>query len=80
MVGWAAGMGVLMSNTSGRFLTSREACDRAGYARPDSLLRAWRAAGLPVYKRPSGRNVVAVEDFERFIAPDSIPAAERPVR
>ena len=69
-----------MPNTSGPFLTSREACDRAGYARPDSLLRAWRAAGLPVYKRPSGRNVVAVEDFRRFIAPEGAQAAERPVR
>jgi hypothetical protein len=29
------------------FLTSRQACDAAGYSRPSSFLRAWRAAGLP---------------------------------
>ena len=54
----------------GGFVTSREAADLLGYSRPDSLLRAWRAAGLPVYKRASGRNVLAVADFRRFLKPE----------
>ena len=53
-----------------QFLTTRQACDRAGFSRPDSFMRSWRRVGLQVYKRPSGRNVVAVEDFEKFIAPE----------
>ena len=52
-----------------QFLTTRQACDRAGFSRPDSFLRSWRRVGWQVYKRPSGRNVVAVEDFDRFIEP-----------
>ncbi len=64
---------------SGPLIDSRTACDRAGFSRPDSFLRSWRRAGLPVYRRPSGRNLVALEDFEQFIAPDGTPAAERPV-
>jgi hypothetical protein len=54
---------------AGGFLTSREATDLLGYSRPDCFLRAWRAAGLPVYKRPSGRNLVALVDLERFVGP-----------
>jgi hypothetical protein len=49
------------------FLTTREACDRLGYSRPDSFLRAWRAAGLPVWERPSGRKLISQSDFENFI-------------
>lgn len=49
----------------------REAADLLGYSRPDSLLRSWRAAGLPVYKRKSGRNLVAVSDLTRFVKPES---------
>ena len=64
----------------GGFLTNREACDEAGYSRPDSFLRAWRAAGLRVYRRASGRNLAAAADFKRFIEPVGIAAAERPVR
>ncbi len=52
----------------GGFLTTREAADLLSYSRPDSFLRAWRAAGLRVYRRASGRNLVALDDFERFIA------------
>ena len=55
---------------AGPFLTSREACDEAGYSRPDSFLRSWRRAGFPVFKRRSGRNVIALADFEKFIEPD----------
>ena len=54
-----------------RFLTSREACDRLGYARPDSFIRAWRAASLPVYRRASGRLTVALSDFGKFIGPEA---------
>jgi len=49
------------------FLTSREACDAAGYSRPSSFLRAWRAAGLLVYEVPSGRKLISCSDFENFI-------------
>ena len=63
-----------------RFLTTREACDRAGFSRPDSFLRSWRRVGFPVFKRRSGHNVVAVEDFRRFIAPEAAEASERPTR
>ena len=48
----------------------REAADPLGYSRPDALLRAWQAAGLRVYRRRSGRNLVALADFERFIESD----------
>ncbi len=58
----------------------REAADPLGYSRPDALLRAWRAAGLRVYRRVSGRNVIALADFEKFIEPEDMPTAERPVR
>ena len=47
-------------------VTSREAADRAGFSRPDSLLRSWRAAGLPIFRRPSGRILVAESDLARF--------------
>ena len=63
--------------TIGPFLTARQACDEAGYSRPDSFIRAWRAARLPVYKRPSGRNLVAVGDFERFIGVEDEEPASR---
>ena len=68
-----------MPKLPGPFIDSREACDRAGYSRPDSLLRAWRAAGLPIFRRASGRNLLAVSDFEKFIEPAGSSAAERPV-
>ena len=64
----------------GGFVTTREAADLLSYSRPDSLMRAWRAAGLPVYRRRSGRNLVAVADFAKFIEPEDMPTAERPVR
>ena len=57
---------------AGPFMTSRDACDEAGYSRPDSFLRAWRAAGFRVYRRASGRNVIALADFEKFIEPVGI--------
>ncbi len=65
-------MGVEMktSKTQG-FLTSRQACDAAGYSRPDSFLRAWRAAGLPIYEVPSGRKLISQSDFENFIEPEA---------
>ena len=69
-----------MTDSLNRFLTSREACDRAGFSRPDSFLRSWRRVGLQVYKRPSGRNVVAVQDFEKFIEPEGTMATQRPTR
>ena len=52
-----------------QFLTTRQACDRAGFSRPDSFLRSWRRVGFPVFTRRSGHHVIAVEDFERFIEP-----------
>ena len=54
----------------GPFMTTRDACDELSYSRPDSFLRAWRSAGLPVYRRASGRCVVAVGDVEKFLSPD----------
>ena len=51
------------------FISSREACDRTGYSRPDTFLNAWKRAGLPVYKAPSGRNRVSEADLERFSQP-----------
>ena len=56
---------------NGPFLSSRQACDGLGYSRPDSFLRAWRAAGLPVFRRASGRLVIAMADVERFLSPDN---------
>ena len=50
-------------------MTSREACDRLGYSRPDSFLRAWRAAELPLYRRPGGHYLVAWDDVEEFLEP-----------
>ena len=63
---------------AGPFISSRDACDEAGYSRPDSFLRSWRRAGFRVFKRRSGRNVVAIADFEKFIEPQDTPATERP--
>ena len=70
---------------AGSFLTSRQACDRLGYSRPDSFIRAWRARGLPLYRRPGGHYLVAGEDLERFVRRmDSrahpVQRAEHPVR
>ena len=59
---------------SGPFFTTREAADLLGYSRPDALLRAWRAAGLPVYARPSGRKLVAASDLAKFIGPEAATA------
>ena len=64
----------------GSFLTTRQACDRAGFSRPDSFMRSWRRVGFPVFTRRSGRNVVAVEDFAKFIEPEATMAAEHPTR
>ena len=50
-----------------RFITTREACDQLGYSRPDSFLRAWRAAGLPLRKRPGGHYLVSWNDVETFL-------------
>ena len=61
-----------------RFLTTREATDRARYSRCDSFLRAWRAAGLPTYRRPSGRTLIAAEDFERFVRRDDSEWSDEP--
>ncbi len=66
-----------MDGVARRFLTSREACDRASYSRPDSLLRAWRKAGLPVYQRVSGRNLVALDDFAKFIQREAVSETGR---
>ena len=54
----------------GGFVTAREAADLLKYSRPDSLLRAWRAAGLPIFRRPSGRILVAEVDVARFVSRD----------
>jgi len=49
------------------YMTTREACDHLGYARPDSFLGAWRAAELPVYKRPGAHCLVNRDDLGRFL-------------
>ena len=56
------------SNTRA-YLTTRQAADRLGYSRPDSLLRAWRARGLPLYRRPGGHYLLSREDLVRFVQP-----------
>ena len=57
---------------SGPFMTTREACSELSYSRPDSFLRAWRSAGLPIYRRASGRCVISVGDLEKFLARETI--------
>jgi excisionase family DNA binding protein len=49
------------------YLTTREACDRLGYSRPDSLMRAWRARRLPIYRRPGGHYLLSWDDVRRFV-------------
>jgi hypothetical protein len=56
-------------STTGAYLTARQACDRLGYSRPDSLLRAWRARGLPLYRRPGGHYLLDLKDVGRFVQP-----------
>jgi excisionase family DNA binding protein len=58
------------------FLTTREACNRLGYSRPDSFLRAWRGAGLPEYRRPGGHCLVDREDLSRFVRRDHSHASD----
>ena len=53
-------------------MTTRQACDRLGYSRPDTFLRAWKARGLPLYRRPGGHYLVAVADLAGFIRPASL--------
>jgi excisionase family DNA binding protein len=57
------------------FITTREACNRLGYSRPDSFLRAWRAAGLPEYRRPGGHCLVDRKDLNRFVRRDDSRAS-----
>ena len=59
-----------VSITDGPFVTTREACDELCFSRPDSFLRSWRSAGFAIYRRPSGRCLVAVADIERFLSRD----------
>ena len=49
------------------FLTTREACELLGYSRPDSFLRAWRASGLPLYRRGTGFYLIACDDVGKFL-------------
>jgi len=51
------------------YVTTRQAADRLGYSRPDSLLRAWRAHGLPIYRTASGYYRLALDDVGRFLRP-----------
>ena len=60
-----------VSIADGPFMTTRQACFELDYSRPDSFLRAWRSAGLPVYRRASGRCLVAVADVGNFLAHDA---------
>ncbi len=57
-----------VSIADGPFMTTRQACFELDYSRPDSFLRAWRSAGLPVYRRASGRCVICIGDLERFLS------------
>ena len=52
-----------------RYLTTAEAAEFLRYSRPDSFLRAWRAKGLPTYRRPGGHHLVAIDDLDRFVQP-----------
>ena len=58
-------------STSKEFRRLEVACDRLGYSRPDSFLRAWRAAGLPIYEVPSGRKLISWSDFASFVGPEA---------
>ena len=49
------------------YLSTREAADRLGYSRPDSLMRAWRSRDLPVYQTATGYYRLALADVERFL-------------
>ena len=55
------------NKTESKFLTSRAACDVLGFSRPDAFVKNWRAAGLPLYRRPGGHYLVAQKDLERFV-------------
>ena len=61
------GVSNMTTDSPTRYLTSREACHRLGYSRPDSFLRAWRTHGLPLYQRPGRHYLVACDDLERFV-------------
>ena len=52
------------------YLTTRQATEMFGYSRPDSFTRAWRAHGLPIYRRAGGRLVVRRKDLGRFVVPE----------
>lgn len=54
----------------GGFLTTREAADLLSYSRPDSFVRAWKASGMRVYRRKTGRILVAESDLARFVSLD----------
>jgi hypothetical protein len=56
------------SNTR-TYMTARQAWHRLGYSRPDSLLRAWRVRGLPLYGWPGGHYLLDREDVSRFVQP-----------
>ena len=57
------------------FLTTREAADLTCYSRADSFTRAWRARGLPVYRRGGTRLLVSREDVRRFVAIEAPPSS-----
>ena len=64
--GWAA---VSEKRNSGRRINPWN-CHVLNHARREPFLQAWCAAGLPTYRRASGRNPVGVDDSERFAPRD----------
>ena len=58
------------AGTKQRFVTAAEAADLLSFSRPDSFVRSWKAAGMPIFRRPSGRILVAEADLERFVSRD----------
>ena len=58
-----------MGDSESKFMTTRQVCDELGYSRPDSFTRAWRARGLPLYRRAGGRLLIERKDLGRFVQP-----------
>ena len=58
------------TEVEGGFVTTSEAALILNFSRAGSFLRAWRAAGLRTFRRPSGRILVAETDVARFVTLD----------
>ena len=49
------------------FVLAHRVSDGLGYSTPRSLLRAWRSAQLPLWRRPGGQYLLDRADLGRFI-------------